>query len=92
MNSLLEIVMNMHVMKQTHAGFNVRDSGLVINPEWPFIGATPDGKVTCTCCGEGIVEIKCPYCHRKENIEVAAGEKKFCLKKGSDGKLHLLQV
>ena len=26
---------------------------------WPYIGATPDGTTSCTCCGVGIVEIKC---------------------------------
>ena len=28
-------------MKETHSAFQVTDSGLVINPQWPFIGATP---------------------------------------------------
>ena len=28
-------------MKETHTNFSVSDSGLVINPQWPFIGATP---------------------------------------------------
>ena len=49
-------------------------------------GATPDGTTSCTCCGVGIVEIKCPYCHRERD---AAEDKKFCLQKGLDGKLHL---
>ena len=37
-------------MKQSHTGFNVCESGLLINHEWPWIGATPDGVVSCTCC------------------------------------------
>ena len=35
------------------------------------------------------MEIKCPYCHREQNIKDAAEDKKFCLQKGLDGKLHL---
>ena len=26
-----------------------------------MFGATPDGVVSCECCGNGILEIKCPF-------------------------------
>ena len=74
-------------MKDTHTEFLVNDSGLVINPQWPCFGASPDGMVSCKCCGKGVLEIKCPYCYRNEAIEVAAADKKFCLKTNSDGLL-----
>jgi len=72
-------------MKQVHTNFSVKDSGLIINPKWPFIGATPDGSVSCTCCGKGVMEIKCPYCHHGESIADAAEDKNFCLEKDSNG-------
>ena len=25
-------------------------------------GASPDGIITCTCCGKGVLEVKCPFC------------------------------
>ena len=78
---------NAAVPKDTHTEFRVSDSGLVINPQWPCFGASPDGIVSCKCCGRGVLEIKCPYCHRNKAIEVAAADKKFCLKKNSDGLL-----
>ena len=63
----------------------VTDSGIVINPKWPFIGASPDGIVDCYCCGKGVLEIKCPYSHRHESIEAAASnDPNFCLKKDED--------
>ena len=37
-----------------HHDLQLRQSGLVINPKWGYIGATPDGRVKCKCCGEGI--------------------------------------
>ena len=77
-------------MKASHADFKVANSGLIINAQqWPFFGATPDGKVSCICCGTGFVEIKCPFCHRGESIECASEDKKFCLQKDFDGNLHL---
>ena len=63
----------------------VTDSGIVINPKWPFIGASLDGIVDCYCCGKGVLEIKYPYSHRHESIEAAASnDPNFCLKKDED--------
>ena len=63
-----------------HENFQVLDSGLVLNPEWPFIGASPDGVIECSCCGKEVLEIKCPYCHKDSTIVAAArDDPKFCL-------------
>ena len=32
-----------------------------MNPLYPYLGDTPDGLVKCQCCGDGLIEIKCPY-------------------------------
>lgn len=71
-------------MMECHENCACRDSGLVINPEYPYIGATPDGIASCLCCGEVILEIKCPYCARDSSID----ESVTCLEK-TDGKLSL---
>ena len=47
--------------KQSHEGFEVTECGFYINTNYPFIGASPDGVVTCKCCGDGICEIKVIY-------------------------------
>ncbi|KAG0443843.1 hypothetical protein HPB47_014464 [Ixodes persulcatus] len=44
-----------------HHNFRCEESGLHLSTEHPFLGATPDGLVSCTCCGKGVLEIKCPY-------------------------------
>lgn len=51
-----------------HQGFIVSNSGLSINPKWPHLGASPDGMISCHCCGKGVVEVKCPYCYRNDDI------------------------
>ena len=33
----------------------------MISHEYPYLSASPDLKVACECCGDGLVEIKCPY-------------------------------
>lgn len=46
---------------QKHAGFDVQMSGLVVLPEKPFLAASPDGIVSCLCCGSALFEVKCPW-------------------------------
>ena len=63
-----------------HAGFECRLSGFVIDPEKPYLGASPDGIATCKCCEPRVVEIKCPFKHKDTEILVAARtDPDFCL-------------
>ena len=39
-------------------------------PDYPYLAASPDGLFFCKCCGLSIVEAKCPYSVRNENIRV----------------------
>ena len=48
-------------MQAKHENFLASDSGFHVNPKWPFLGASPDGLVTCDCCEGGICEIKEAY-------------------------------
>ena len=45
----------------SHSQFEYTTAGLVVNPLFPHLGASPDGFVECSCCGKGLVEIKCPF-------------------------------
>ncbi len=55
------------MMKEKHQNFQIHRSGFVVSKTYPFIGASPHGFVTCSCCG-GLVEIKCPSKPRKSTI------------------------
>ena len=48
------------VMSTTHAEFEVEATGLYVYPKYLYLGASPDGLVTCACCGNGLLEVKCP--------------------------------
>ena len=56
-------------MKKQHTNFVYEEAGLFISKEHPHIGASPDGLVKCDCCGEGVLEIKCPYSAKNDNIQ-----------------------
>ncbi|XP_073258888.1 uncharacterized protein [Porites lutea] len=44
-----------------HQNCKLTKSGLCVLKEKPYIGASPDGIMTCSCCGTTALEIKCPY-------------------------------
>jgi len=50
--------------KGIHQEFKVTNSGLIINPSFVHLGASPDGLTECTCCGKGLLEIKCPFAYK----------------------------
>ena len=63
-----------------HENFMVIQCGLILDPEFPFMGATPDGLVNCKCCDTGVLEIKCPFsCKNKDFAETASENPSFFL-------------
>lgn len=44
-----------------HQNCKLTKSGLCVLEGKPYIGASPDGIMTCSCCGTTAVEIKCPH-------------------------------
>ena len=74
-------------MEAKHRSFFVRSAGLCVNTAYAYLGASPDGIVNCLCCGEGLLEIKCPFKHR--NVDpVNITDDTFFLHFTEDG-LHL---
>ena len=65
-------------IKDDHSELSCTLSGLCVNPKYPHLGATPDGIVKCDCCGNGLIEIKCPYKH-KESHPHSVVDNKYCL-------------
>ena len=70
---------------ERNKNIHIPDCGLVVNPSYSFLGASPDGKV----CDNGIIgipEVKCPYPAREVLLSAAVNTiPKFCL----DKNMHL---
>ena len=75
--------------KDSHSCLTFTKSGLVINPAYPHLGATPDGIVQCMCCGKGVVEVKCPYNCKDKSFEIASDDSTFCLRSTTDSNFML---
>lgn len=44
-----------------HKDIDVSSCGLFVSQKMFFIGASPDRLVHCSCCGLGLLEVKCPF-------------------------------
>lgn len=76
-------------MKTNHVNFKVKECGLVINEDMPWLHATPDIFCECDCCGEGIGEVKCPLCLENCDFESYVKKSNTCLTKDSQGRYTL---
>lgn len=56
-------------IKDKHSNFKLELSGLIVSIENPNLGASPDGLISCDCCGDGCLEIKCPFTLREPSDE-----------------------
>jgi hypothetical protein len=72
-----------------HFGLKVDRCGFFVNPQYPFLGASPDGLVQCACCGCGCLEVKCPHKHRGSSFAQACADKDFCLRMTNEGQFFL---
>ena len=54
MNSLI-------FFQKHHKHAKLSDCGLFLDVASPFIGASPDRVISCDCCPDACLEVKCPY-------------------------------
>ena len=73
---------------QQHTNLQVQLCGLHISTDHPYLAATPDGIVSCDCCGEGLLEIKCPFKY-KDDILADITDSAFYLERQPTGEMKL---
>lgn len=49
------------IISNTHADVKVLETGFHVRAIMPFLGASPDGLVSCSCHPHRVLEIKCPF-------------------------------
>ena len=68
----------LELASENHANLQCTASRLHVNPKLPHLGSSPDGLISCDCCGEGLIEIKCSYKHRDKHPHEVQ-DPQFCL-------------
>jgi hypothetical protein len=78
--------------KKTHSKLKVRESGLVIDSRNAHLGASPDGLVSCKCCGSGLLEIKCTYKYKGSSLREIVSDPGYHLYEDDNGEFHLKET
>ena len=71
-----------------HKDVKVEPCGLFVMQNKSFLGASPDAVVSCSCCGKGVLEIKCPY--SIANQIPSESNLTYLRKTAVDGKVNLV--
>ena len=81
MNQRQKMLMSQRCKLMDITIYKFQESGLVINTEYTFLGASPDGLVhdPVSADANGLLEIKCPYQLKDISPYEAAQQKSFFL-------------
>jgi len=69
--------MHKDIMITKHDSFAFTEA---VDSTHPFLGGTPDVMTTRTCCSSRTVEVKCPFCHKDDDL-TGEVDGQFCLAK-----------
>ena len=53
---------------KVHYNCKMISCGLFVSKSHPYIGASPDALVLCSCCKKACVEDKCPYSMENQSV------------------------
>ena len=79
-------------MPKSHVNHSVNLSSLILNLDFPYLGASPDGIVNCSCCGVGCLETKYPSKYRDNPIEDMIFGSSGYLEFGSGGAVEIIKT
>ncbi|KAH9379544.1 hypothetical protein HPB48_004257 [Haemaphysalis longicornis] len=74
--------------EKQHEDVTFKEAGLFVRTEHVYLGATPDLLVECSCCGAGVVEVKCPWKVKDGQLSDLLSDKNGCVTE-VDGELEL---
>lgn len=80
-------IMYKKLCRREHVSLRVKETGILLNEQYPSLGCSVDGVVSCNCRpihSERLVEIKCPYASRDKMPKEAAIEHKVSYNKNKN--------
>ncbi len=63
--------------------------GLVVSPQWLWLGCSPDGIILKNSIPVGCIEVKCPYSKGDMKLEEASASDKYFFLMSIEGRLAL---
>ena len=80
------------LQSSNHENLSFRNSGFVISELHPYIGASPDGILSCSCCNSWCLEIKCPYSFKDKTINDILSSDNSYIFRNDDGSVNLKRI
>ena len=74
--------------KKESVGLKVVPFGFVVYLDKACFSASPNSFVECSCCGPGVLEVKCPLLMRTESFDAALERSSFYLEFDDDDNLR----
>ncbi len=63
-----QVIASNVVVKTDHTICVLKKAGLLICEDYQWLGVSPDGYISCDCCGKGVIEVKCPFIWTDKNF------------------------
>ena len=57
----IEAALSLNLSRGKHKDIKLSDCGLFIDETLPYVGASPNKLLLCSCCEKTCMEIRCPY-------------------------------
>ena len=57
------------IIRPKHHGLKIKQVGLRLDHNHPYIGGSADGEVQCLCCKNMILEVKCPFSIKDHSVK-----------------------
>ena len=61
-------------LQKAHKKLCISECGLIVDPEFPHLGSSPDRMRFCHCCGKRVVEVKSLFAKRSLMPHIAAAD------------------
>ena len=59
-----------------HEVLKIYNCGFFVSARHPYLGASPDALMQCTCCAQGTIESNSPWCAREASFQEAVEQSK----------------
>ena len=80
-----KVALDIYQKNHCQSDLQVIESGLIINPQWPWLGASPNGLLVTGGRAVGGIETKCPFSKKDETVIDACRDKDFFMEMTAAG-------
>ena len=78
--------------KNNHPSLQITRPGIIVSSSHPYIRCSPDAITNCNCHGKQIIEVKCPYKFRNQDVNQMIDMGKIDYIEKKENNEHVLKI